>query len=1338
MKRILLFTLILISNLALGQEWLTLYQQSQTDYENDNLEAALKSALKSLSIYEKENERNNSNYCSILRHLSIISYSAGEINSAIRYGKDEIEILRGLDEVDKNTLAGAINNLALFHQTLGEAHEAESLLEEVVEIYSVIENSGNELYIARGMLAISQFGQQKMDEAGDNFRVSIGFFANADDLPFDYLTILLNYGIYLVTKEEFSTALTHLSDAKNYYDQFKMDATPEYVLLLRNLGRAKVNTGDAESATAELERALEISRNLYGQNDPETISIKNELALHYQRLGKTELADALSSDTDITNLDEESKLDYAISQSNLGAIRQSDGDLIKAEELYLEAIEIFSIAEKEVNSYLNALQNLGRLYQTKGEFARAGDQFQKAREIATRTYGESSHFYADALVNIADLYRITNNHTESGQLYLSALNVFESDIDSPQKEIAKAHEGLALHYLSMGNFNKSQENFLSAINIYSNTGDKNKLLTTKSNYAVLKQAMGEYKTAEILLREIYAEVTATRKGTLEESVAAENLGTILIEAAKYAEAEEYFKIVLRIREGYGKSTPEYAKGIINLARLKVREGKYTDAEALYRNALEIYSGSLGNNDLRVANLENNMALMYQYMGNMEAAESLLERSSEKIKNQLGIDHPEYATALENRASLLQILGKREEAMPLLQQALQIDEKTLGRSHPNYAFTLHNLASIYLDEKNYMKAEELFLQSVEIEKSVLGEDHPIYAGTLNNLGVLYEKQENYVKAENYFNLALSIREKVLGKDHPDYAYSQYGLAVLYLKMGKLAEARTLYETAIASYLDQVQNFFPSLSEKEKSDFYTKIKPVIENFKEFAIEYAVNEDGNMSSKLIGEIYNVQLATKALLLNASNKVRNRIASSGDLKLIESFNKWIEIKENLARYYQYNLEQLDAEQVDITKLEEVANQLEKEISLQSQVFASEFDKQPVSWEQIKNKLTDNEAAIEILRVQRNTTTDTVMYVGLVIKKSSDFPKMVIIKYGESLESMMYKFYKNSVTFRAEDPYSYNAFWKDLDTELEGISRVYVSADGVYNKVNLNTLRNSGSGEFILNQYEIILLSNTKELLTDLSSEAFRTATLLGYAQYQSVQPENPQPQGVFQALGSGGWLKEGIPALEGTKKEVESISGLLQSHGWEFKTLETTNASESAVKNLKGQGLIHIATHGFFLEDLKIDESGDGFGVHIKNYELNPLFRSGLLLAGSGETIFGTANQSQQEDGILTAYEVMNLSLENTDLVVLSACETGLGEIRNGEGVYGLQRALIVAGAKGLIMSLWKVNDETTQKLMTYFYQNWLSGKTKLEAFKAAQLSLKNEFNDPYYWGAFVMIGR
>lgn len=1335
--RALLLILIIISNSALGQDWLNIYNESVQNYEDGNLDVALEGATNALNLYEEENGTNDPNYCSILRQVAIINYSLGEIAQSISYQKKEVEILRTLPDLTSETLLGALNNLGIFHQSAGEYIEAEKVYEEIIKLYIDQGISNTESHVARGMLAISQFALEKLDEAGENFESCLEYFSSQDELPPEYLDILLNYGIFLSVRKQFDDSQEVLIEAQDYFKQLEMTDGPEYLLLLANLGKTRDAKGDLEGAVSDLEEALKLSSDLYGESDSETVAIKNDLALIYQKQGNSEKVDALTASVDSNTLDDEAKLDYAISISNQGALQQSEGNLEKARELYLEAIEIFSNQGKETNSYLTTLMNLGYLYQSQGKPNDARQQYETAQSVARESLGETSVQYAETLVSIANLNRMENRIEGTEGLYLQSLRILEAN-DGTAKETARSREGLALYYLTLQDFDAAQENFLIAMNLYSTNNEQDRLLVTKNNYAILKQAKGEYQEAEMLLREIYEKRSNDAPGSLEEAIAAENLGSLLIEMAKYSEAEEKFSTALSLRESYGKNTPEYANGILNMARLRVREGKYTDAEPLYNQALDIYKSAYGENNINVANLENNMALMYQYMGNLNKAEELLSSSADKVLALLGDAHPGYSTALQNKASLLQQMGRREEALNLLQKALEVDQKVLGESHPNYAFTLHNLASLYLDEQDYSRAEELFLKSVEIEKSVLGEDHPTYASTLNNLGVLFERQGDYEKSEAYFTQALSIKEKVLGKGHPDYAFSQYGLAVLYLKMGKLEESKSLYEESISNYLDQVQNYFPSLSEKEKSDFYAKIQRIIENFKEFAIEYATNNEGSLSSPLIGEIYNVQLSTKALLLNASNKVRNRIAASGDLELRNLFDQWVEIKESLAKYYQYNLAQLQSEQIDIKSLEENANQLEKEISLRSEIFASEFDKQPATWEQVKEKLGDTEAAVEILRVERNTTTDTIMYVALILRKDLQFPKMVILSHGESLETNMYKFYKNAISFKMEDDYTYNAFWSEIDRELPGMDRVYVSADGVFNKVNLNTLYIPESGDFILNKYEIVLLSNTKELLEEKSLSGNKTATLLGYAEYQSGIVQDPQPHGVFQALGAGGWLKSGIPMLEGTKKEVVNIAEQLDANGWQYSSLETTNATEGALKKIDNQGLIHIATHGFFLEDLKIDESGDGFGSHVKNYEMNPLFRSGLLLAGSGETIFGESNQTDGEDGILTAYEVMNLSLENTDLVVLSACETGLGEIKNGEGVYGLQRALIVAGAKGIIMSLWKVNDETTQMLMTLFYENWLSGMSKLEAFKKAQITLKEEYSDPYYWGAFVMIGR
>jgi Holliday junction DNA helicase RuvB len=170
------------------------------------------------------------------------------------------------------------------------------------------------------------------------------------------------------------------------------------------------------------------------------------------------------------------------------------------------------------------------------------------------------------------------------------------------------------------------------------------------------------------------------------------------------------------------------------------------------------------------------------------------------------------------------------------------------------------------------------------------------------------------------------------------------------------------------------------------------------------------------------------------------------------------------------------------------------------------------------------------------------------------------------------------------------------------------------------------------------------------------------------------------------------------------------------------------SNMKSVDGAEVIHIATHGFFLSDVDQKEGEES------ELQSNPLFRSGVLLAGAG---VDRASRQSEEDGVLTAYEAMNLSLEKTDLVVLSACETGLGEIRNGEGVYGLQRSFLVAGANSVLMSLWQVDDVATQELMNSFYTFWLGGQERNEAFRNAQLAMKEKYDAPYFWGAFVLIG-
>ncbi|MEP3388646.1 MAG: CHAT domain-containing protein, partial [Reichenbachiella sp.] len=305
---------------------------------------------------------------------------------------------------------------------------------------------------------------------------------------------------------------------------------------------------------------------------------------------------------------------------------------------------------------------------------------------------------------------------------------------------------------------------------------------------------------------------------------------------------------------------------------------------------------------------------------------------------------------------------------------------------------------------------------------------------------------------------------------------------------------------------------------------------------------------------------------------------------------------------------------------------------------------------------------------------------------------------------------------------------------QLSDTKRIYLSSDGVYNKININTLYDTKKKEYVFDKYAIDLLSNTKELTEGSTSnqtpQASR-ASIFGFPDYELGGGE-----AVASTASTERGFESGISALPGTLEEINNIVKTLDQNFWKYEKFEAAEANEVNVKQVDNPKLLHIATHGFFMSDMTIKADANE-GIQTQEARYNPLLRSGLLLAGASKTFQGQP-LPYNEDGILTAYEAMNLNLDETELVVMSACETGLGEVKNGEGVYGLQRAFIVAGADNLIMSLWKVNDETTQKLMSRFYSNWLGGETKKDAFRQAIKSLKKEYKQPYYWGAFVILGN
>lgn len=819
-----------------------------------------------------------------------------------------------------------------------------------------------------------------------------------------------------------------------------------------------------------------------------------------------------------------------------------------------------------------------------------------------------------------------------------------------------------------------------------------------------------YKPAEL---QFLAAKNSFEENNLKENInyskVIADMGLLYATMGRYKKAEEFATEALSIRKkNLGVNSLAYASSLNNLAVLYQETARYNEAEQNFEGALQILKKSNHEKSQECAILLNNQAMLFSKIGRYDGAIDRLtkaiallnEMDKKELSNQIGFQ--------SNLALLYQQTGKFAEAESIYLRL----EKELGSKNPYYAGVINNLALLYIQMGKLDKVEGYLKQSATVYKDRFGPTNPNYAKVQNDLGNFYRTQGKMAEAEKALTEALTIRSSVLGNLHPDYVKSEEDMGILHWKKGDLTKANTFLQSAMGKSMDFISQYFPPMSEAEKTKYWDILQPRFQRFYNYCLDaYATNPS------IAKDMYNYQMATKGLLLSSTNKVKARILASGKTDLIKDYTAWLDKKETLARYYSLSNEDLKNQKIDLAALEQEANNMERSLSQQSEEFSQSYETAKPDYQQLTKILGDKEAVVELIRVQLfdKTFTTSSKYAALILTKNSPDPKLIVLDNGEQLETRYAKFYRNAVQQKTADTYSYDQFWARIEPSLAGKTTIYFSPDGVYNQINLNTLKKA-DGNFVINQFDLVIVGNSKDLISYKSkktSVAKKNAFLLGFPDY-------------------GGTA---VAALPGTKVEIDGVSRTLKASGYQVAQYTQLQATEKQLKSIKGTALVHIATHGYFMKDV---ESG-AVGVASENAKNNPLLRSGILLAGASKTLSGeqVPNLESNDNGVLTAYEAMNLNLEGTDLIVLSACETGLGDVKSGEGVYGLQRAFLVAGADAMIMSLWKVDDAATQQLMTNFYTNWTKGGSKLKAFKQAQLQLMTKFKEPYYWGAFVMMG-
>jgi len=835
------------------------------------------------------------------------------------------------------------------------------------------------------------------------------------------------------------------------------------------------------------------------------------------------------------------------------------------------------------------------------------------------------------------------------------------------------------------------------------------------------------------------------------------------------ESEKWFLEAKNIWEKVlGKRSEDYLGSLANLARHYWLIGNYEKAELLFLEAKASWENVMGKENPVYSIIINNMGGLYFEMGNYEKAEPLILEASAIWEKAYGKENPEYANNLNNQALVYLRMGNNDKAELLFLEASAIWEKAYGKENPEYAIFLDNLAVIYKRMGTYDKAEPFMLEAKSIREKILGNETRDYAYSTFNLGELYYAMGNYDKAERFFLETKDILIKVLGKDHLDYAINLNQLAEMYEIQKRFSASERLLAEASALEQARLYKSMSFLSERELANFAAKIQ---ENEANLGGYLLARSRTNKTGTLPALAFDIALFQKGFLLTAAARLSALAASSPESEAINLLLK--NYHRNLAAEYAKPI----TDRKGVAELEEKANASEKELANTVAGYAEAI--RQVKWQDVQTALKKDETAIEFLhfKVFFPKKTDSTMYAALVLRPGAEQPKFIPLFEEKQLDSLfktsgerkadyvnnLYSLSDRGVIVLGKPQKSlYELLWKPLEKELAGAKTVYFSTSGLLHRLNFSAVPVS-QDSMLADKYELVELGSTRQLVVPQQFAMKNNyALLFGGIQYDMdstaiISANSGLENGTLTSRGglsfsqtdptlrSGSWNY-----LPGTEKEIVAVAKMMQNNGIETQSRSGWEATEEAFKTI-GQNqkqsprILHFATHGFFFPDPKyVSYRQSALGEDqepVFRTSDNPLIRSGMLLAGANYAWSRPAGSKSirpdMEDGILTAYEISQMNLSHTELVVLSACETGLGDIQGNEGVYGLQRAFKIAGVRYLIMSLWQVPDKQTSHLMITFYKKWLEEKMEIpEAFRAAQKELREAGLDPYQWAGFILM--
>ncbi len=1024
---------------------------------------------------------------------------------------------------------------------------------------------------------------------------------------------------------------------------------------------------------------------------------------------------------------------------------------------------------------LRAAKNRAEELFRKGQLPAAAAQYERALELAPRVYGIDSLSTAVLHTDAADVYQEMGRYDRAEVLFRRALEIKEAKRGKDNPEVATCLSNLANLYTVMARYEQAEQLLRRALEIHETRQGKDHVDVAHvlNLWGFLYQVQGKYEEAVPLQQRSLAIREATLgKDHPDVAYSLAGLGNLYRDLGRYEKAESLFRRSLEIWQGQpGKA--EVAIGLNNLAVVYRAMGRDDKAEPLLLQALEIVETQRGKNSPATAIALDNLAGVYLTTGRYEKAESLHRRSLAVREALYGKDHPKIAVSLNNLAQVYKGLKKLKEAQSLYERSLAIAESRLGKDHPNVGGVLQNLAGLYADPAlgRCDEAEALYRRSLAIFEARLGKDHPSVAADLRDLGGMYKDLGRYEEAEPLYRRALAIREATLGPDHVNVAISRYYLARLEAARERWSDAVAGMDRSRRIIRQHLRRALSALPERDQLVFLQRTDADYFH-NALSLGLARREDNGLAAQSAAWLLNGKavaqeaLAQRALLARAGT----------DPRTAELAEQLKEVRRRLAQRtlsaprpgqeaaYQRELERLGEREQDLSR------RLGQAAGLPTR------DDPWVGLDDVRKALAAGTVLVEIARFRmanfpgtREKQTAVKRWLGeryaawVVPAAGQGDVRLIDLGEAETIDRAVQAArtaLQGAAAAVADkgEPEAEKELRQPLAEVAQrilhpllehiGKSKQWVlSPDAALWLVPWAALP-LPDGKYAVEEHTIRYVVSGRDLATPPARGTPGRSRIVADPDYdlgpvdavaQTTELIGERNSTELRGLLPAAQLPRRVPRLSGTAVEAAAIKGNLEKFAGQKPWLyRQGQALEGVVKAFQSPRVLVLSTHGYFLsaEEKKAEDQAAAGVLE------NPLLRCGLLLAGCNQR--DKATGPKDEDGVLTGMEILEMDLQGTELVVLSACETGLGDVRGGEGVAGLRQAFQLAGARTVVATLWQIPDRETARLMNDFFAHLAFGQDKAEALRQAQLKLiearrqRDGAAHPLFWAAFTLTGQ